>query len=530
MTLAPPRETPSGSSRQTVAALVDLDRAIRRASPAPRGLRIVGGVLAVFVLIGIAALVMTADAGSARRTTAAVVCFVVVGALCLAPLIASRPTGVSPVDVRHLPVSATALRAASIRSVLRGPGLVFEVVALLVVPLAWFTDPSASTAASVVATAAVIPLAGVGVIGPRVLGLTYAQAMRSQTGRIVSTVLGVAAIAGIYVVYLLLTQGVIDPADRGLQIAARVLPTGWPVVAGEAVDSGRWWLAAIVVLGLVAVALGIHRLWSGRIDTAMYSDAVSSASRSRTRGPRRPVTASPTVLVLRTEARMLVTDPQRLGLAIMPLAFIVIGVVLMLTSADVYGMQYGAPLVVFMCGSMLANTYGLDRWGFALLVTSPAAAPLVIRSRMILAASIAVPVGVVGTVVARLVRDTDPSTWPVAAAVIVAGTITASGMAALLPALSPYRVPPGSSISSMSSRGSMTTASVGYSLAAVAAMAVMCVPGIVIGLLVEGPAAYLAVVVQLAVGLPALVVAHRVAVRLVAQRGPEILTAVTATS
>ncbi|MCX6468609.1 MAG: hypothetical protein NTW76_04755 [Corynebacteriales bacterium] len=529
-TSRPASDPVSSPTRDTVAALLDLDRAIRGASPTPVALRILVGAFAFLLLVAMVGLTMATDAGAPRRTTAALCALVVIGALAIAPLIASRPAGVAPTDVRHLPVSADALRTASGRAMLRGPGLWFAIVALLLVPLALATGPDLDVAAIVVAVVAIPPTAAIGVIGSRVVGLTYAQAMRSQTGRIVATVTSVVAVAAIYVVYLLLSQGVIDPRNQALQVAARVLPTGWPVVAGESVPSGRWWLAMLVVGGLVLLAGGLYVTWSRRIDQAMYSDAVSAATSTRRGESPRRVTASPTVLVLRTEARMLVTDPQRLGLAILPLAFIVIGVVLMLSGTDAYGMQFGAPLVVFMCGSMLANTFGLDRWAFAVLITAPAAAALVIRARMTLAASLALTVGIVGTVVARIVRHTDPATWPVAVSVIVGGAATAASVAALLPALAPYRVPPGSSISSMNSRGSMSGASVRWSLTAVPAMALICAPGIAIGLLLPTPLSYLAVVVEVVVATPLLAWAHRRAVTLVAERGPEILAAVTATA
>ncbi|MGU3293548.1 hypothetical protein [Williamsia sp. M5A3_1d] len=520
----------SPPTRDTVAALLDLDRAIRRSSPTPNGLRILVGAFAFLLLVAMVGLTMATDVGASRRTTAALCSLVVIGALAIAPLVATRPAGVAPQDVRHLPVSAAALRTASGRAMVRGPGLWFAIVALLLVPLAIATEPDLDVAAIVVAVVAIPPTAALGVIGSRVVGLAFAQAMRSQTGRIVATVTSVLAVAAIYVVYLLLSQGIIDPRNHPLQVAARVVPTGWPVVAGESIAAGRWWLAVLVIVGLVLAAAGLYASWSRRIDQAMYSDAVSAASASRRDERSRRVTASPTLLVLRTEARMLVTDPQRLGLAILPLAFIVIGIVLMLSGSDIYGMQFGAPLVVFMCGSMLANTYGLDRWAFAVLITAPAAAALVIRARMTLAATLALAVGVVGTVVARTVRHTDPATWPVAVSVIVGGAAIAAAVAALLPALAPYRVPPGSSVSSMNSRGSMSGNSVRWSLAAIPAMALTCSPGIAIGLLLDSPLSYLSVVVELVIAIPLLTFAHRRAVTLVAERGPEILAAVTATA
>ncbi|MGJ0117674.1 hypothetical protein ACQ7HM_00575 [Williamsia sp. MIQD14] len=529
-TSRPASEPVSRPTRDTVAALLDLDRAIRRASPTPVGLRILVGAFAVLLLVAMVGLTMATDAGAPRRTTAALCALVVIGALAIAPLIATRPSGVSPTDVRHLPVSANALRTASGRAMVRGPGLRFAIVALLLVPLAVATGPDLDVAAIVAAVVAIPPTAALGVIGSRVVGLTFAQAMRSQTGRLVATVSSVVAVAAIYVVYLLLSQGTIDPRNPVLQVVARVLPTGWPVVAGESITAGRWWLAVLVVAGLVLAAGGLYVTWSRRIDQAMYSDAVSAATGARRSENARRVTASPTLLVLRTEARMLVTDPQRLGLAILPLAFIVIGVVLMLSGTDAYGMQFGAPLVVFMCGSMLANTFGLDRWAFAVLITAPSAAALVIRARMTLAALLALAVGIVGTVVARTVRHTDPATWPVAMAVIVGGAATASSVAALLPALAPYRVPEGSSISSMNSRGSMSGNSVRWSLAAIPAMALVCAPGIALGLLLPTPLSYLAVAVEVVVAVPLTIWAHRRAVTLVAQRGPEILAAVTGTA
>lgn len=518
---------PPGPAPATVRTLADLDRDITRAATGSTATRVVAYVIVGLIFLGIVAVVLSADPGPARITTAALMSAVILGFCALAPLIAGRATGLQPEHVRALPVSADHYRGAITRRALRqfwGYVLGSLLGTLAVATSSGSVEAIGLAVLGAVLTAVILDLA------PRVVSLRFARLMRSQIGKVVAVVAGVAGLAVVYVVYLLTAQGAVDTGNAVLRGVVRVLPSGWQTVAAEGAEDGRWWLSALALAGLVALAAFLRADWSRQIDRAMYDNAVSTPGRGSDN--RRPVRAdtSAVALIVRTEARMLVGDPQRLGLLIMPVALIAIGLALLFSGTDTYGLQWGSPFIVFLMSSTMTNGYGLDRWGFATMITSLHAAPLVIRARMLLFALAAAPVGLASTVIARAVRQTDPDTWPIAAAVLVAGVVAGSAATAVLPALAPYRVPPGSGMGSINSRGSMSGRSLGLLFVYLVGFALLCVPGVVAGLLAPGALAWSAVLVELVVGAPVVVVAYRRGVRLVADRGPEILATVTATA
>ncbi|MGZ8176725.1 hypothetical protein ACXVUM_02245 [Williamsia sp. SKLECPSW1] len=511
----------------TVRTLADLDRDITRAATGSTATRVVAYAFVVLIFLGIVGVVLAADSGLARVTAAALMSAVILGFTALSPLVAGRATGLQPEHVRSLPVSADHDRAAITRRALRQ--FWGYVLGSMLTTLAVATSGGSATAIALAAlggvlTALILDLA------PRIVGLRFARLMRSQLGKVIAVVAGVATLAAVYVIYLLAAQGVVDTGNPVLRAVVRVLPSGWQTVAAESADDGHWWLSALALIGLVVVAVILRADWARQIDRAMYDNAVSTPGRGSE--ARRPVRAdtSAVTLVMRTEARMLLADSQRLGLLIMPVALIAIGLALLFSGNDTYGLRWGSPFIVFLMSSTMTNGYGLDRWGFATMITSRRAAPLVIRARMTLFAVAATPVALAATVIARAVRETDPSTWPIAIAVLVGGVVAGMAATAVLPALAPYRVPPGSGMGSINSRGSMSGRSLGLLVVYIGVFALICTPGVVVGAVAAGAFAWLAVVVELGIGVPVVLVAYRQGVRLVSERGPEILATVTATT
>lgn len=511
----------------TVRTLADLDRDLIRAATPARATRVFAYVIVGVIFLGMVGVVMAADRGPARVTTAALMSAVILGFYALAPLMAGRATGLQPEHVRSLPVSADHYRAAITRRALRQ--LWGSVLASLLTTLAVVTSDGSAAAIALAVVGAVLT-AVVLDLAPRIVGLRFARLMRSQLGKVIGVVAGVGSIAVVYVVYLLTAQGFLDTGNTVVRVIVRVLPSGWQTVAAEGADDGRWWLSALALVALVVVAALLRVDWSRQIDRAMYDNAVSTPSRGN--DARRPVGAdtSAVALIVRTEARMLVSDSRRLGLLIMPVAIIAIGVALLLSGNDTYGLRWGAPFVVFLMSSTMTNGYGLDGWGFATMITSPHAARLVIRARMTLFALAAAPVGLAATVIARAVRETDPGTWPIAIAVLVGGVTAGAAATAVLPALAPYRVPSGSGMGSINSRGSMSGQALKLLFVYLAGFAVVCAPGVVIGLVLPGPLVWLAVMVEAVLAVPILRIAYRRGVQLVSDRGPEILATVTATA
>ncbi|MBY6537550.1 hypothetical protein HQ325_02585 [Rhodococcus sp. BP-349] len=507
-----------------VRTLLSLDREIRRAATGS-GARIAIVITAIASLGAMYAITLSAQP-SARATLAALCAVVVVVLTVVAPLLTGvGDRGLVPAHVRHLPVRADDLRRALALIGVRSGGALFLIGGLALTPLAL---PGASPVARAVAAVVALLTVGVALGLSRVAILRLDAASRTPRGRILSTIGGTVVAAAAYAAFLLLGNVSTAIAGNGIiRTAVRVLPTGWAAVSSEAVDDGRWWLPVLVVLALVGLGVLVVRWW-----TSAVSDALDSTPpRVRTDSPRRASAfraRGPLVTAISAEARLLILDPRRVGLLTMPGVFLLVGVVLMATSTDIYGLQYGAPIVILLTSSMFANSYGLDGAAAWRATSVPGVARRVIDARLVIAAVVAVAFGAVGTVLGRLVGDPSPRTLPVAAAVVVAASLATAAAGAVQSAASPYVVAGQTGASALNSRGSMTGRAIGWTLGVMAVGALLCVPGVLVALALPGIFVWLGPIVALLLGGCIVAVARRRAEALVADRGPEIFATVSA--
>ncbi|MBM7417303.1 MULTISPECIES: hypothetical protein [Nocardiaceae] len=469
---------------------------------------------------------ITLSAQPSARTTLAALCAAVVVVLTIvAPLLTGvGDRGLVPAHVRHLPVRADDLRRALALIGVRSGVTVFLVAGLALTPVA---VPDASPVSRIVAAVIALLTAGVALAVSRVAVLRLDAASRTPRGRIVATVGGTVVAAAAYSAFLLLGNVSTSFADNTvLRTAVRVLPTGWAAVSSEAVDDGRWWVPVLVVVALAGLGTLVVRWWTSAVSAALDS----TPPRSRT--DRRRTTAfrarGPMATAIAAETRLLLVDPRRVGLLTMPGVFLLVGVVLMATSTDIYGLQYGAPIVILLTSSIFANSYGLDGAAAWRVTSVPGVARRVIDARLVIAAVVAGAFGAVGTALGRLVGDPSPRTLPVAVAVVAAASLATAAAGAVQSAASPYVVAGQTAGSAFSSRGSMTGRAIGWTLAVMAGGALLCLPGVLIALALPGVLVWLAPVVSLVLGGCIVAVARRRAVALVASRGPEIFATVNA--
>lgn len=503
--------------------LLALDTEIRRGGKGV-GARAVVIILASFALLTMYAITYLA-ADSARTTVAALCALLVVTAPTLAPLVTGvGERGLAPHHVRHLPVPAGELRRGLVLVSLRSGAFAFLFVGLF---LGVFALPGASVLAHVVAVLVAAITAVVALILSRVAALRLAAALGSATGRIVTAVVGAVVGGAAYSLFVLLGNVSLAFADNDvLSAAVRIAPSGWIVTAGEAVDDGRWWLPVVILMVLVAAGMFLMGRW-----TAAVSDALDG-SPSR-RDPRAERSTAPTrmrgplLTVVSAEATQLMLDARRVGLLMMPTIFLVVGVVLMVTSNDVYGMKYGALIVMLIAANVFSNSYGLDGPAFWRTAVVPGAAQRIVDARMILGAAVATVFGVVGTVLGHTVGGGSWADVPVAAAVIVSGAASVAAIGVMQSALSPFSVAGQTAGSAMNARGSMSGPAVGWSLGLLAAAALACLPGALTAVLLDGPLAWLGIVVSAVIGAATVAFARRKAVALVAERGPEIFEKVS---
>lgn len=503
--------------------LLQLDSEIRRSSKG-LGARIVLAVVAALALVSMYVTTFFASE-SGRGTIAALCALLVIAGPIFSPLLSGVGNrGLAPQHVRHLPVPAEELRRALAVVSLRGGAFVFLLAGLL---LGVFAVPGASGLARAVAAVVAVVTAVVALVLARVAALRVDAALNTSRGRIVAAIVGTVLGGAVYALFVLLQNVSLTFADNDiLGAAARIAPSGWAVVSAEAVDDGRWWLPLLILVALVAGGAFLVRRWTAAVSDALDgSPARRDAAEERRGGELR--VRGPLRTLVSAEALQLVLDPRRIGLLLLPSIFLVVGVVLMFSSNDIYGMRYGAPVIVVMAASAFSNSYGLDGPAFWRVAVVPGAAQRIVDARMIVGGAVAALYGVVGTVLGHAFGGGSWSDVPVAVAVIVAGAASVAAVGALQSALSPYAVTGRTAGSAMNARGSMSGRAVGWSVALLAGAAVACAPGALLAALLDGPLAMLGPVVGALVGAAVVAFARPKAVALVAERGPEIYVAVS---
>lgn len=511
------------TTAEQVRVLLAMDRHIRKESGRKRlGMQVLFAIGATFMLLTLASYPALAEPGRPRNTAVAIsLGLIVIGYIVLPVALGRGGYGLQPEHVRRFPVTSTALRRALLLALLRSPPAAGVAAGLIVTSL-WIVQGRP------LAIAAAILLTFLALIAGRVAHLVLADAMRTQTGRIIGAIGTVLIVSAGYITFIFLGEVIFTLADNvAIATGARRAPSGWGVLAAESAVSGQWWLAVVLLVGLAILVAGLGWCWRwqlGRFIEGRVEPPASSARRSsgtRSSGPKSRLGTA-----LEIELQLCRRDPRRVGLLMLPVVFLVIGVMAAVFSFDVYGLPYGAPLVIIITGSVFANSYGLDGASMWRFITHQRGAPLVIDARLIVIGSGTALMGVIGTSVGRLIRPVDPSTIPIAIAVIIAGTAGVATMSMIQSSLSPYRVEQGSVVSALTARGSMSGMAFAVTLLNFLVTVVVTLPGVIVAIWAPGGLAWLGAL--LAVGMAAITVSvgRRVALRLLAQRGPKILAAV----
>lgn len=508
--------------RERLGSLLRLDREIRRTSGAGRrGAQVITALVAVLLLGMLSVYPALVPAGPARGTVAGLTALLVVGGYVLAPVITGRGGFGLRVDhVRLLPVDDALLARALALATLRTPGAAGVLAGLVAAALWVGGGPLARVAAVLVALLVTV----VALVGARVTELLLATSMRSPVGRVVAAVVAVVLAGSGYLALALLGQALEAIASDGvLRAALRVLPTGWPVVAGEAAAVGRWWVVVLLVAALLVLVPVLARWWRRLLRGLLEGGLQMQQSRRRaTRSSTGAAARGPLVSAVLTEVALLGRDPRRIGLVVLPLMFVLLGLGIMVGGLDVYGMAVGAPLVLLVASSPFTNGFGLDGPSFWRVVVMPGSGERTIDARMIVAGCTAALVATIGTVAGRVVGSAGPETLPVAVAVVLAGGAGVAATACVQSATAPFKVEASSVMSAMTARGSMTGTAIGWSLLTIAAIAATMAPGALVALLLPGPLAWAGVPVAAAAGAAAIVIGRRRSRSLLSSRGPEI--------
>ncbi len=507
-----------------VKVLLAMDSDIRKESGRKRrGAQVIFAIVVVLSLLMLLAAPLIASEVAERNTVAAYAALIIAAGYVIGPIAIGRSGfGLRADHVAHLPVHSGPLRRALLLAMLRSPGS-WALTVGIVGSMAWVGEGASKAVAmglGLLLVALILPLG-------RVTELLLISAMSSPVGRVVGAVGTVLLLTAAYVGMLMLPEVMISFAgDSAVQGIARALPGGWPVAGAEALGDGRWWLTALVTLGLMLLAGAAFTEWRRRLDRMLEGYITpSSSQKKRTERGTRSVAGSRLTAVIGTEFALLVRDPRRMALMLLPVAFIAVGVFMSLNQLDIYGMRIGAPLVLLLATTPFGNLYGLDGHSSWRVVSRPTDAMVMIKGRTIVAGICILATGVISTIIGHLfVPDAD--LIPVAAAVLIGGSVALAGMCLVQSMLAPYKVEEGSVGSALTARGSMSGKAFAATLLTLAVGVVGAAPGALVAFLLSGAAAWLGVLISIALATVAWMVLPKIAYRQLLTKGPEVFAVV----
>lgn len=151
--------------------------------------------------------------------------------------------------------------------------------------------------------------------------------------------------------------------------SVRVLPSGWGVVAVDAAGRGDWWQSLGALAGLLVLCVLLLLGWSrtlghARHDRSVFRGSIRSATPAR--GPYSGVTGA----VLRKELRTWVRDPQRITMAVTPVAWALGTVLLPLTFGTKALLPWAGPVLPVMAVTSAYNLYSQDGTGLWLTLAT----------------------------------------------------------------------------------------------------------------------------------------------------------------
>jgi ABC-2 type transport system permease protein len=504
-------------------------------------LSVVGGVW--FGLSGFAGFAMTAAVSPQHAHAPAVLggSGVVMGWLVLPLLVFGVDETLDPVRFILLPLPRSVLVRGLFAAALLGIPAMMTFVATLGIVLG--SAVQGGVLAAVVAFVGVVLGLVLCVVLSRAMTTAVATSLRSRRSRdraaVVMAIL-LACLTPLEFAGLSAVQYV--GLDRLLGVANVLAwtPLGAPYAVGFDVATGHWPLA-LARLGITAATIGLlFWLWVLRLPAAMLETGAGTrlpAARRVGRGRADPGGVGvgsgrglvPAVLawlpsrrmaaLMAREWRYWLREPRRrAGLA----SGLLVGIMLpaMLKFGGTGSLSVAAVLAGGVCGSMLANQFGVDGTAYAVNLLAGVPGRLDIGARVGAVAAIVVPQLTVAIALVGVISRDDRTFVAVGAAMLAYGG--SGAVAPLVSVIFPYALPETTNPFAMNAGTGGLRGLV--SLVSILTGAVLAAPLVLLGSALPGP---LAIVIGLAVCAALLTAGSLVAGSILDDRGPAILLAVT---
>lgn len=406
----------------------------------------IGAVLALITLgIGV-------DAGSqmAPALDRLAIAFLAWAALwILVPLVggASDPLRVETFTL--LPIRpgrlAVGLLVASLVGVL--PAITAVAFAALVVAAAVI-----GPGAALLAGAATLLLLGLVVAGSKVAGVLVSRAVETRVGLEIAALVYALLVAATWLwIPLAAVSSGATPSGSGGSVSdafpqvARLLPTGWGIVAVEAVQRDDWLLAFGAVAGLAAVAGGLLIWWSRALASRLQGrrPGVTAARESQGRLVRWLVDAMPSTPIGATTAKELrawIGQPRRRVQLRVPIWTAVLLAVVPGLLGATWLWPFAGIIAAWAAGVTAADIYGYDGTGLWLTLTIPGSERADVRGRQAAWLIVFGTTAVVATVVLALASGQAWS-WPWVAAALPATIGACVGLVPLVSLALPAPLP-----------------------------------------------------------------------------------------
>ncbi len=246
--------------------------------------------------------------------------------------------------------------------------------------------------AALIALAATILLIGVVVAGSKVVAGLVSRSVESRIGIEIAALQYALLVASTWIwIPLAGVASGAGPSGAGGPLAgapelARALPTGWGVVAVEAIGAGNWPLAIAALGGMAVLVGGLLLAWSrilgGQLQGGRRAGAAIAGPTGRGRGrivdllPATPVGAT-TAKELRAWTRQ---PRRRVQLRVALWTAVLLAVIPGLLGA-VWMWPFAGIVVAWAAGITAANVYGFDGTAIWLTIAAPGTELADVRGR-----------------------------------------------------------------------------------------------------------------------------------------------------
>lgn len=459
------------------------------------------------------------------------------GWLILPVLLFGSDNTVDPMRFSLLPLTPGQLVRGQLAAGLIGGPTAFAVVTLGAAAYALADSPTTVVLGIV---AAVLTLL-VCVLGSRALTTSIGGALRSRKGRDFALLAAALLAASIYPIQIGLQAYLTDAGAGGIEPIAEVvswLPFGWPFAAVVDARGGDWSSAAVRLMASVLLIVALGAVWARAVARTLEAPEASGPRARAVGGDLAPAWVRPLLpggalgAVVAKELRYWWRDPRRRAAALTAL-FIGVGVVVASSvTGDGFGYQlaFAGVAVAFFSTMNSANQFGLDGTPVWTNLATPGSAGADIAGRQLALALLTAPACLVLTVAGTLVSGA-PVSWGAAGfGVCLAALGIGLAVTTVLSISAPYSVPenPTNPFTSGGTGGCSTAA---RQLVGFLGLLVLLVPVVALvlwGVLDDLPAVLWATLVGGGSwGFLAALVGRHIGARLLADRGPELLLAVT---